>query len=181
MEYETRVAAAPMNRTVCAWCRAEIRPGIDPVSHGACPPCFAMAMSSAGLELRVLACGARDYTNRARIAAALARMAPPGARNVTLLHGGAEGADALAAEVATGLGWTTRRFAADWRQHGRAAGPIRNRAMLDDAPDIVVAFHDNLAASKGTKDCVAEARRRHVTVWEIAGPLAPPLVHGRQR
>jgi hypothetical protein len=42
---------------------------------------------------------------------------------------------------------------ADWANHGKAAGPIRNRKMLDLKPDLVLAFHADLTNSKGTKDC----------------------------
>jgi len=36
--------------------------------------------------------------------------------------------------------------------------------MLDEKPDLVIAFHPNLAESKGTKDCVNEAKRRGIPV-----------------
>ena len=83
-----------------------------------------------------------------------------------LIAGGAPGVDTLAAQWArTAL--PNRRcliLRAQWDIHGKAAGPIRNREMLDLQPDIVIAFHDNLAQSKGTKDCVEEAVRRGIPV-----------------
>lgn len=30
---------APVNRKECAWCRTEMRPGVEPTSHGICPTC----------------------------------------------------------------------------------------------------------------------------------------------
>jgi hypothetical protein len=47
-------------------------------------------------------------------------------------------------------------YPADWDRDGRAAGPIRNRLMLGRHPeiDLVVAFHDYIASSKGTRDMV---------------------------
>lgn len=36
--------------------------------------------------------------------------------------------------------------------------------MLDEKPDLVVAFHDALHRSRGTKDCVEEAQRRGIPV-----------------
>jgi hypothetical protein len=61
--------------------------------------------------------------------------------------------------------WCDRRhvaheqYPADWEQYGKAAGMMRNRQMLEEGkPDLVVAFHDDIAASKGTKNMVDIAR-----------------------
>lgn len=43
---------------------------------------------------------------------------------------------------------------ASWTLHGKAAGPVRNRAMLDDDVDVLVVF----PGGKGTWDCVRQAR-----------------------
>lgn len=41
------------------------------------------------------------------------------------------------------------RFPAKWNEHGKAAGPIRNQQMLTEGkPDVVFAFHDDIASSK---------------------------------
>jgi hypothetical protein len=79
---------------------------------------------------------------------------------VTVIHGGARGVDSLAGEAARELGLKVEVHPADWELYGKAAGPIRNRKMLDQNPDLVLAFHNNLAESRGTKDCVKEAERR---------------------
>lgn len=46
------------------------------------------------------------------------------------------------------------------------AGPLRNRQMLDEVPDLVLAFHAEMQSSKGTKDCVLEANRRGIK-WRV--------------
>ena len=50
-------------------------------------------------------------------------------------------------------------YPALWDAHGKRAGPIRNRLMLQRHPeiDLVVAFHSTMSASKGTKDMVRVA------------------------
>lgn len=54
-------------------------------------------------------------------------------------------------------------FPAHWDIHGRAAGPIRNQQMLDEGlPDMVIAFHDDIASSKGTKDMISRAEKNSV-------------------
>jgi hypothetical protein len=50
-----------------------------------------------------------------------------------LLHGGARGADAAIAHAAHQLGWCSLVMPAEWGRHGRAAGPIRNRELLEQA------------------------------------------------
>lgn len=81
-----------------------------------------------------------------------------------LIHGAARGADSMADLAGHELGMDVTPVPADWKTHGRAAGPIRNRKMLDMKPDLVVAFHNNLEKSRGTKDCVVEARLRGIPV-----------------
>lgn len=51
---------------------------------------------------------------------------------------------------------------AEWRRYGKAAGPIRNRRMLDEfQPDRVLAF----PGGKGTKDCATAAMQRGLDVF----------------
>jgi len=113
--------------------------------------------------VRVLACGDRNWSDAAKIRERLARL--PG--DTVIVHGAARGADTLAGLVANRLKLVVEAFPADWERYGRAAGPIRNREMLDTRPDLVIAFHSNLAESKGTRDCVNEAKRRHIPVEVI--------------
>ncbi len=98
----------------------------------------------------------------------------------TVIEGGAKGADAVASQWAekspmhshnerpddpTFAHWT---YPADWTKHGKAAGPIRNQQMLDEnKPDVVLAFHDDLEASKGTKDMVNRAMNAGVPTYLI--------------
>ena len=113
--------------------------------------------------MRVLVCGDRDWSNYEAI---LHRLEELPATSV-VIHGGCRGADWLAERAATSLGISSIVFFADWGKHGLAAGPIRNREMLDTDPSLVIAFHSDLGASKGTKDCVTEAKRRDVPVEVI--------------
>lgn len=48
---------------------------------------------------------------------------------VTIVSGGAKGADTLAEEYAAEKGYECIVFKADWKQQGRAAGIIRNEQM----------------------------------------------------
>jgi hypothetical protein len=85
--------------------------------------------------------------------------------DITVISGGAKGADSLAVRAAKHLGFVFREYYADWYRFGKAAGPLRNQRMLDlEDPDLVVAFHEDIDSSKGTKDMVRRALNRGVEV-----------------
>jgi hypothetical protein len=111
--------------------------------------------------MRVLVCGSRDWSDRDAIASALTGL--PGEHyEIEVIHGGARGADRIAAEEAEALGFSTRAFPADWQTHGRRAGILRNLQMLDERPNIVLAFQRG--GSRGTQHTIDEARRRGISV-----------------
>jgi hypothetical protein len=111
--------------------------------------------------MRVLVCGDREWTASEPIATLL-NLCPP---NTVVIHGAARGADTIAGRLATELGFEVQPYPADWSKHGKAAGPIRNSQMLAEGqPDEVHAFHNNIDASRGTKDMVEKARKAGVPV-----------------
>lgn len=111
--------------------------------------------------MRVLVCGGRNYHNRAALRAYLSNLGP---QKVSLIiTGAAPGADKLATEWAAECGIQFREFPANWKAHGRAAGPIRNQRMLDEGrPDLVVAF----PGGRGTADMIRRAKAAGVMVEE---------------
>lgn len=78
-----------------------------------------------------------------------------------LLQGGATGADFHAANWALDRNVNVRTFPADWETQGAKAGPLRNQAMVDERPDLVVAF----PGGKGTSDCKRRAKAAGIRVW----------------
>ena len=61
-------------------------------------------------------------------------------------------------------------YPADWRTHGRAAGPLRNARMIAEGkPDLVIAFKGN----RGTQDCCRKAEAAGIPVRRIAGNMEP--------
>lgn len=120
--------------------------------------------------MKVLISGARYWSDGFMvdvIVSGLLGHAADGNEKLVILHGAARGADSLADTWRAAVGVEVVPFRAAWETHGRAAGAIRNRQMLDEKPDLVVAFHDDLAMSKGTRDCVNEAERRGIPTWHI--------------
>jgi hypothetical protein len=113
--------------------------------------------------MRVLICGGRDFDNQGAMEQAISELSP----GTVVIHGGARGADRLAGECAKAAGLVVSAYPADWKTHGRAAGPIRNQRMLDlGKPDLVVAF----PGGRGTADMVRRAKSAGVKVREIDVP-----------
>jgi len=122
----------------------------------------AKIMREAGL--RVLVCGGRDYDDRDHIWNTLTAI--HGECKISLvIHGAATGADSEGMLWADCMpGCKHAPFRADWRTHGKAAGPIRNQRMLDEGrPDLVVAF----PGGRGTADMVRRAKAAGIEVREI--------------
>jgi hypothetical protein len=113
--------------------------------------------------MRVLCCGDRNWTDYNKIYHRLA-MLP---LDTQVIEGEARGADSLSRIAAQRLGFTVLPFPANWEKYGRAAGPVRNREMLKQLPELVIAFHSNLAQSKGTRDMVTIARKNNIPVEVI--------------
>ena len=105
--------------------------------------------------MRLLICGDRNWTDEDLIRRKIIEFAP-----TVVIEGEARGADSIAAKVARELGIAVEGYPAKWELYGRGAGPIRNLEMLAKGkPDRVLAFHDNITESKGTKHMVALARK----------------------
>lgn len=119
--------------------------------------------------MRVLVCGSRDWDDWKAIYAVLEGVyTMMGRRDLMIIEGCARGADTIAGEWAEASGVQHLQFPAQWATEGKAAGPIRNQRMLDDGdPELVLAFHDNLAESKGTGDMVRRAKARGVDTFII--------------
>lgn len=73
----------------------------------------------------------------------------------TVITGGAKGADQFAEIYARERGLAVLVFRPDWKQHGKAAGLVRNRQIVDKC-DRLVAFWDG--QSTGTNHGVGLAR-----------------------
>lgn len=113
--------------------------------------------------MKVLVCGSRHYSDRQRVEAELCALEVEHGM-LTIIEGGATGADRLARSWAADTGHALETCPADWATHGKAAGPIRNQRMLDvHKPDLVLAF----AGGRGTADMVRRARRAGVRICEI--------------
>lgn len=115
--------------------------------------------------MRCIIAGGRDITDPAVLYAAIE--ACPWAYAIEdVIEGGALGVDALAAAWAKERGLRHTCVPADWKKHGKSAGPKRNRLMASLA-DALIAIPGE-GESRGTRSMIAEAERAgiHVFVYE---------------
>jgi hypothetical protein len=111
---------------------------------------------------RVLVTGSRDWTDTTTIAAVLRRWRTPGA---VLVHGGARGADRIAAAIWRAWGLPTEQHRADWDRHGNAAGYIRNQHMVTAGATVCLAFI--LDNSRGATHCAQIAETAGIPTHRI--------------
>ncbi len=106
--------------------------------------------------MRVLICGGRNYYKKYRVGEVIAELNPS-----VIIQGGATGADACAKSMALERGMLVNVTADQVNTHKRAAGPIRNRKMLEEgAPDLVVAY----PGGAGTENMVSLALAARIPV-----------------
>lgn len=111
--------------------------------------------------MKVLVCGGRDFTNTRKLYQALDSLKPD-----AIIQGGAAGADSIADLYAIERGLPAIEVKANWGYYDKAAGPIRNKWMLDFcSPDLVLAFPTE--RSRGTWDMVRQAKKAKVGVKVI--------------
>lgn len=117
-----------------------------------------------GITMRVIVCGDRNWHDYHAIEGVLSNFR----KGTIIIHGAARGADSLADLAAKQLGFERIPFPAKWEELGKKAGIVRNQQMLDEGkPDRVIAFHDNIEKSKGTKDMIQRAQKAEIKnfIW----------------
>lgn len=119
-----------------------------------------------GERMRVAVCGGRAFSDSARVVSMLDGLLKFYGEFECLMHGGATGADTLAAQWAHQQNITVICFPAKWKEHGRAAGPIRNQLIIDHGrPDLLVAF----PGGKGTLDMRCRAKAARISIIDLPG------------
>jgi hypothetical protein len=129
--------------------------------------------------IRVLVTGPREWSDWRAVYRALAdtESANPDGW-FTLVHGGARGADSIAAAAGTYLGWHMECHPAEWATYGPAAGLMRNQDMVNAGADICIAFvmpckkpdcrrRPVQHPTHGTADCMRRAKEAGIPVREV--------------
>ena len=114
---------------------------------------------------RIVIAGSRGFEDYALLEQTLDHILDEQTDTIELVSGHAKGADLLAEQYAKENNLPIHIIKPDWKTYGRAAGPIRNRQMLDYAKEespLVVAFWDS--QSKGTRNTIETARSLGIPV-----------------
>lgn len=122
----------------------------------------------------ILVTGDREWADTLSIYKLISKHSNP---DTLIINGAARGADKLSTSAAITLSLKYKEYPADWKKYGKAAGPIRNRLMLEEGkPDLVLAFHPHLyTESKGTLDMVTVALAAGVKVILFDGKTETAL------
>lgn len=108
--------------------------------------------------MRIVIGGSRNYNNYEYFAETLDHLLCDVAKNeITILSGHCKGVDLMAECYAKERGISLELYPADWDAYGRAAGPMRNKIMVENC-DLVIAFWDG--SSKGTRSLIDYARKQ---------------------
>ena len=109
-------------------------------------------------EVKLMVFGGREFNDYAVLKAhilAIAKDLGPD-KGISIVSGMARGADMLAARVAEELGAKLYKFPADWNEHGKRAGFLRNTQMAEFS-DRGLAFWDG--KSRGTRHSIGELEK----------------------
>jgi hypothetical protein len=82
-----------------------------------------------------------------------------------LLQGAARGVDTEGKEIWREMGLKDKPFEADWDRYGKPAGGIRNQEMVDEGPEICLAFPG--PESIGTWDAVRRAKKANIKTFVL--------------
>jgi len=114
--------------------------------------------------MKVIICGGRDYDDYQHMSEALAQICLQYGDITAVVQGGARGADSLARRWAIENKIPFEQYDADWKQYGKAAGPIRNQEMLDESgATMVIAF----PGGNGTYDMIKRAKKAQVELVNV--------------
>ena len=139
-------------------------------------------------RLRVLVTGSRAWSDEKAIREGLEFAAIIAQANcmdgLTVIHGGCSGADTIADKIARESGFEVEVHPADWKRHGKAAGPIRNAQMVQSGVDLCLAFPKG--ASRGTRGCMSLVESASITMLvteekELDPPAMPSGTPTAQR
>jgi hypothetical protein len=114
---------------------------------------------SEGDGMKVIIAGGRSYQNYDKLLTAIQNAQ---FEITTVVSGGAPGVDAMGEQYAESMNLPLNVYNADWEQYGRAAGPIRNRKMAENA-DALIALWDG--KSPGTKNMIETATKKGLLVY----------------
>jgi len=107
--------------------------------------------------MKLIVAGGRDYILDIWDLGQLDQICP-----TEIVSGCCQGADRSGESYAAYHGIPVKRFPADWQTHGKAAGPIRNKAMAAYA-DAAALF----PGGRGTESMYKEAKAAGIKIYDF--------------
>lgn len=107
--------------------------------------------------IRVIVAGGRDFDDYELLQQSLGAILSNSKyafNSFTIVSGGAKGADFLGERYAKENDFKLETYPAKWEEHGKSAGPIRNK-MMAQVSQIAVVFWDG--ESKGSRNMINNA------------------------
>lgn len=108
--------------------------------------------------MKTIVAGSRHFTDYEVVKNAIETC---GWKPSAILSGMASGVDTLGVQYATENNIQLLKYPANWYKHGKAAGPVRNRAMAR-AAEALIAIWDG--ESRETKNMIEEAEKLDLKV-----------------
>jgi hypothetical protein len=111
--------------------------------------------------MKVIIAGSRTITNYSLVVEAVKKS---GFEITEVVSGGAGGVDRLGEEWAFEHKVPVKKFPADWKKHGKAAGMIRNKQMVEYS-DALIAIWDS--QSPGTANTIKNAKKKGIKLYVL--------------
>lgn len=111
--------------------------------------------------MRLIVCGGRDFQDHELFHRYAAEWIARHGRPLAVIAGGASGADEMGKAWAAWEGIPFEEYRADWKAHGRSAGPRRNAQMAAVADGCLA-----LPGGRGTADMLRQARAHGLLILE---------------
>lgn len=112
--------------------------------------------------MRLIIAGSRTVTSEAIVREAFAWSLFDWAEITLVLSGACTGVDIIGENIARNKRVRVQCFPAIWKDHGRAAGPIRNAEMVKQADGLLAVWDGE---SHGTKDIIQKALDAELFVY----------------
>lgn len=125
---------------------------------------MAVAKYPEGFSMKLIVSGSRSIADYETVKNAIDNLVNQGISITAIIEGTSRGVDRLASRYAQVHDIENIRVPADWKTYHKAAGPIRNRNMLEMG-DALLALWDG--ASRGTMNMIKAATRKGIPVTVV--------------
>jgi hypothetical protein len=125
--------------------------------------------------MRILVTGDRHWNCPALAEQIVNRLLARYGPEITIVHGGEPGVDQAVAMACKQLGVPVEPRLIQWHQTGLPTIGTKNRELIMAAPQLCIAIHQSIDASKRTRDCVLQSIQAGIPTYLIEDERAMPI------